>query len=107
MLDIVSSVALSDGDLRGSITPFSRACMMTTAALKVPSGLSAAAMQDAVLSLSLLCAGEAESAPEFAEIFGENGGDSPPNTPKHQSHAPPLPLLLPPPPPPDKSVVTP
>lgn len=74
MLDVVSSVAMTGGDFRGSITPFSRDCMVTTAALKVARGLSAAAMQDAVLSLSLLCAGEAESVPEFTEIFGENGG---------------------------------
>jgi len=74
ILNMVSSVAMGGGALRGSITPFSRFTTLTTCALKVPSGLSAAAMQDAILALSLLCAGDAPDAPEFTATFGEHGG---------------------------------
>ncbi|KAL1527196.1 hypothetical protein AB1Y20_015875 [Prymnesium parvum] len=74
ILDMASAVAMGGGTARGSLAPFSRTTKLSTAALHVPVGLSAAAMQDAILALSLFCGGEAAEAPAFAEEFGAQGG---------------------------------
>lgn len=74
ILNMVCSVAMGSGALHRSVTPFARSTRLTTAALRVTSGLSAAATQDAVLSLSLLCGGGSEDAPRLREVFGEQGG---------------------------------
>lgn len=74
LLDMVTPVVMGGSSPSGAVTPFSRVLMHTTSALKVATGLSASSLQDAVHSISILCAGDSPDAVEFTEIFGDQGG---------------------------------
>ena len=68
LIEHVCAISSTSGPT--SIPPFSTTCVLTTAGLKVPSGLDATHMKEAILALALL----ASDHPRNQQRFGECGG---------------------------------
>lgn len=68
LIENVAAISYSGGPT--SLAPFSTSLMSTTAALRLPSGLTASSMQAAVLAVSMLT----DEHPTNQELFGEAGG---------------------------------
>jgi hypothetical protein len=69
--ELVCAVSYASGP--SSVAPFSTTCVATTAGLRVPSGLSAASMQAAVLGLALLAHDHRDNQQRFGECGGVSG----------------------------------
>ena len=68
LIELISAVSYSANPT--SLAPFSTSLVSTTAALRVPAGLSAGSMQAAVLALSLLCSDHKDNQQRFGEAGG-------------------------------------